>query len=202
MTTSSSIFFLTLCVATGSALKYVVNPAFAPDLKSNAKRCYTCFVEEPEDDDPCVSAPADVDIGSPSMLCPREYCVIRRKNYYNESYGVYEFYRGCEEDPVHLNHNETEFLEFENGTKVPMYKVYYRSCHSDLCNRGNGIAPNGNDGIDGGIYGGDNDVVPGLGSGGPPSASSSEFILLCILGMFVTVDYWDHLSRAAILPYS
>ncbi|XP_017770626.1 PREDICTED: tyrosine-protein kinase-like otk [Nicrophorus vespilloides] len=95
---------------------------------SEGLRCYTCSFQEWETDQKCVTDPANVETSTPITNCNKNYCTSIRVEYVTPKGKVMQMLRGCEDVPILLNE------DFED----PVFRHYYRSCQTDLCNGGTG----------------------------------------------------------------
>ncbi|XP_055838707.1 uncharacterized protein LOC129906808 [Episyrphus balteatus] len=89
-------------------------------------RCYTCSYVDPSPDKSCISSSETE--GQRTTLCSKKYCTIQRQETLNPPGKIVSFIRDCQDKPLYLNDIQSDST----------YKVYYRSCTSDLCNNGDG----------------------------------------------------------------
>ncbi|XP_065369639.1 uncharacterized protein LOC135961919 [Calliphora vicina] len=90
---------------------------------SDALLCYTCsYTSNSGANDSCIYEPKN------SISCTKKYCTIIRQDLVHPAGTVVSFSRGCEDKPLYLNAVKTDTT----------YKVYFRSCTSDLCNDSDG----------------------------------------------------------------
>lgn len=108
--------------------------------------------------------------------CTKKYCTIYRQELIDPSEKLISFSRSCQDNPLYLN-------AVINSDK---FKIYYRSCRKNLCNKGDGfdeipdniIASSSNSTII---------IVPGIGSGVRQSSPVIFNILISIFLSALTV---------------
>ncbi|RZB40809.1 uncharacterized protein BDFB_003041 [Asbolus verrucosus] len=138
---------------------------------ATALLCYTCSVGEQDVDTTCIDDPVK---GATKTNCNKKYCTTIRQEYKDPQNKVASMYRGCEDEPIHMN----EIIE--DAT----YRIYYTACTETLCNGGSGKAADG--GTGGGSLGDKSTLlVPGIGSGSTLQMSVSLIILLLVIAHLI-----------------
>ncbi|KAI8127052.1 hypothetical protein FF38_03846 [Lucilia cuprina] len=90
---------------------------------SDALRCYACsYTANSGANDSCVYEPKK------TITCSKKYCTIIRQDLVHPVGSIVSFSRSCEDKPLYLNAVKTDTT----------YKMYFRSCVSDLCNDSDG----------------------------------------------------------------
>merc|ERR1711911_44051 len=118
--------------------------------------CYSCVSQG--GNYKCITDPANAD-GKPVVQCDYKYCTIRRNELPDGT--LFDFYRGCEENPLSDGKHESE-----NSI------LWAQSCTWDRCNVGDGlhpITPGGDDD--------DDDVIIVPGSAARPTAVILSLLL-------------------------
>ncbi|KAK4876761.1 hypothetical protein RN001_009267 [Aquatica leii] len=114
-----------------------LNSPAHPQYRSNQKKhkqfvsglkCYRCTATENDKDKRCITDPASVEENAITD-CNKVYCITVRVEYTDPKDKLQSMMRDCVDKPIFLN--ET----IENGP----FRVYYRSCRTDLCNGGTGL---------------------------------------------------------------
>ncbi|CAH1367152.1 unnamed protein product [Tenebrio molitor] len=133
--------------------------------------CYACSVGEQDVDRTCVDSPEQIG----TVNCNKKYCTTIRQEYLDPKDKVASMFRGCEDEPLHMN----EIIE--DGS----YRFYYTACQVSLCNGGSGKS---GDDSSGNTPLGDKStlLVPGTGNGSTLIQISLSLILsLALMHYFV-----------------
>ncbi|XP_026725038.1 uncharacterized protein LOC113491989 [Trichoplusia ni] len=147
---------------------FVVLLCFVSFATGQQFRCYACGFSNVDVDQSCLTITNSTNI----VNCPHQYCTILRQEMVDPTGVVSSFTRGCESNPVFLNH----------VVEDSHFRTYYRACTNSLCNIGNGIEPVGGSNLSPvPLYNGINLLVPGTGSAVATFQISMTALILSVL---------------------